>query len=330
MLLEPAIQEYLVYRQAEGYKETTLKTDRVALGRLLRIVGNRPLGEITPKMIDRVYEEMAERRLRASTVNLGTSSMRAFFKWGIYRGHILETPVLGRRYRKREPQSLTRIPIAQFDQFLDAARTPRDRMLLALGLYTMARKKEITGIRISDVDLDSGEINLYISKSSQYDRFPIGKRLRAELARWLPLYAAEVGPLEPDYYLVPAVLGGRRTKTQWPLRPRKEMQSPEDAVHYALRKIGLPDDYHSGMHVLRRSSARAAFGELSDRGYDGALRIVQASLHHSSSRDTEIYLGLELDVVKRDEIIREHDLFPSLDADNVVAFGHGKDRAAGM
>jgi len=330
MQLSELIPEYLAYRRSEGYKPNTVHADDVALNRMLRIVGDRDVRAVTPKMIDRVYDEMTERRLKSSTVNLATASMRSFFKWCIYRGHCLETPVLGRRYRRPEVRNMARIPIAQFEAFLDSARTPRDRMLLALGLFTMARKTEITGILMRDVDLDSGEINLYISKSNRYDRFPIGKRLRAELARWLPIYAQEVGPLEPDYFLVPAVQGGRRPNHDWPLRPRKQMVSPEDVVHYSLRAIGMDDSHHSGMHVLRRSSARAAFEELADRGYDGALRIVQATLRHHSSRDTEIYLGLELDTVKRDEIIREYDLFPSLAADNVVPFSHGQDRVAGM
>jgi len=332
MLLSTAKQEYLQYRRSERYKPNTVGADRVALNRMIEVMGDREVASITPKLIDGVYEEMAVRQLRASTVNLATACMRSFFKWATDRGHYSgPSPVSGRRYRPREARELTRVPIDKFPALLDAARTPRDRMLLALGLYTMARSKEITGIRIKDVDLSSSYIQIYVSKSNLFDQRPISLELRNELTQWLKVYADEVGPLEPDYFLVPAVRGGNRPSGDWPLLPRKQMVVPEDVVHRALRVLGIDDSYHSGMHVLRRSSARATFDELANSGYDGALRMVKEWLNHSSTAQTEVYLGLALDKVNRDKIAKDKPMFPSLAGDNVIRGDfHGEDRAAGM
>lgn len=334
MKIEESIPLYLDYRRSEGYKPNTVRADWVVLRRVEQVLPGMDLNDITPQHIDAIYAEMNERRLRPSTVNLATAAMRSFFRWAMDRGYRTrkDNPVQGRRYRPADRQPQTRVPMSMFPALLDAATSERDRALIALGLYTMARKTEITGIRMSDLDLDSGEVSLYISKTNTYDRRPICAELDAELRTWLTYYTSKVGPLEPDYYLVPAARGGPASKGGGMLRPRREMRSPEDAVHRALAGIGMPHAHHSGMHVLRRSAARAYFTELTAKGYDGALRQVSAWLNHKSTAMTEIYLGIELDRATRDAEAKGQVLFPSLSADNVVPLGvaHGEDRAVGV
>lgn len=332
MLLSEVRQDYLEFRRSEGYKPATVQVDNIALSRVIKIVGDLPVKQVNVKHIDRVYEWMTERRLAASTVNVATACMRSFFKWTIDRGYRPEgtNPVLGRRYRPREARPMPRVPLAQFPALLDAARTPRDRMFIALGLYTMGRKTELTGIQVKHLDLDSEEIELYISKTNAYDRMPISKELRRELARWIPIYEAECGPLQPDWYLTPAVQGGKhRPETGYPLKPWKEMVSAEDVVKYALNKIEVTG-FRTGCHVLRRSAARAMFDELVLMGYDGALRIVSAWLHHASVTMSERYLGLDLDRANRDNVAKGELMFPSLEGDNIVPFRkdeHERDQA---
>lgn len=322
MLLSEVREEYLQFRRTEGYKPNTVHVDNIALSRLIKIAGDLPVKQVTVRHVDMVYEWMTERKLAASTVNVATACMRAFFRWSIDRGYRPEgsNPALGRRYRPREAKPMPRVPLAQFPALLDAARTPRDRMFISLGLYTMGRKTELTGIQVKHLDLDSEEIELYISKTNAYDRMPVSKELRRELTRWMPIYEAECGPLQPDWYLTPAVQGGKHLPaTGYPLKPWKEMVSAEDAVKYALDKIGVTG-FRTGCHVLRRSAARAMFDELVSLGYDGSLRIVSAWLHHHSVVMTERYLGLDLDRANRDGVAKGELMFPSLEADNVVPF----------
>lgn len=320
MLLSKATEEYLRYRRTEGYAVNTVFADKACLRRLLRAVGDIPVKSITPKHIDRLFEQMADQGLRSSTINGTVATLRTFTRWCRDRGYLPPdaNPASGRRYRPKEAREMTRVPIAQFPALLDSARHPRDRMLLALGLYTMGRKTEITGIQMQHVDLDSSEVLMYIKKKNIYDRIPISKELRRELSRWLPIYEEHVGPLQPNYYLVPSTQGGGKP-TVMKLRPRMQMVTPEDAVTYTLAQIGIVGD-HTGMHVLRRSAARARFDEMVALGYDGALRRVSAWLHHSSVTITEGYLGLQLDRAQRDEETKDKLMFPSLEADNIVAF----------
>ena len=60
------------------------------------------------------------------------------------------------------------------------------------------------------------------------------------------------------------------------------------------------------------------FDELLERGYDGALRQVQAMLHHKSSTMTEHYLGIDLDVKRRNEALRGRAMFTAPNIANVV------------
>lgn len=329
MLLSKATAEYLLYRKTEGYAKNTILVDGVALRRLVRTLGDIPVKSVTPRHVDRVFEQMAEQQLRPASVNANVATLRGFFRWCRDRGYLPPdaNPASGRRYRPKEAREMIRVPIAQFPALLDAARIPRDRMLMALGLYTMGRKGEITSIRMKDVDLDSAEILMYIQKKNVYDRIPISKELRRELATWLPIYEQHVGSLQPNYHLVPSVQGGGSGNVM-KLRPLVQMASPEDAVAYALTRIGIVGD-HTGMHVLRRSAARARFDEMVALGYDGALRRVSAWLHHTSVTITEVYLGLQLDRAQRDEETKDQFMFPSLEADNVVAFRSKEDNEPG-
>lgn len=325
MLLSKAIGEYLLYRQAEGYKPNTLKVDETALTRMRKIVGDIPVGKIRASHIDSIYAHMMEKGLKNSTFNLATAVMRSFFLWAKYRGLLPDGApqiISGRRYRAREAPTQVRVPLAQFPALLEAARNPRDRMLLALGLYTMGRAREITGIRMENLDLDSSEILMHISKKNTYDRMPISKELRQEVARWLPIYEQAVGPVKPHYFLVPAMVGGKHIdQGSRAVKPLHQMSEPQDSVRYALERIGInPGDARAGMHVLRRSAARARFDEMTAQGYDGALRRVSAWLHHSSVTMTEHYLGLDIDRAQRDEETKDQFMFPSLAADNVVPF----------
>ena len=75
------------------------------------------------------------------------------------------------------------------------------------------------------------------------------------------------------------------------LVPGKPLGSSHDVVQDALRRVGLPTG-RQGAHTVRRSIARLLFDSLTDRGFDGALRVVGALLGHSSVAVTQHYLGV--------------------------------------
>jgi integrase len=93
-----------------------------------------------------------------------------------------------------------------------------------------------------------------------------------------------------------------RTADSW--RPDKAMAHAERVVHTALETLDIPSK-GEGCHTLRRAAARALFDSLTqESGYDSALRIVSAWLHHKNSTTTERYLGLSVERRLRDEFLR--------------------------
>ena len=165
---------------------------------------------------------------------------------------------------------------------------------------------------------------------------PVPGELDRELRRWLQAYQDDVrGPLEPDWFLVPA--HGAPTPfwdpavKRWTagyadrnLNPCRRVSGTSSRVQDALTRAGYPvrDDYGrsagEGVHTLRRSGARALFDRLAGEGYDGAIRTVQAMLHHESQQTTEGYLGLTMDVKRRNDLLRGRDMFPTPDGVTVL------------
>jgi integrase len=319
MMLSEAIQMFRVSRQADGYAANTVKNNHHLLTRVLSITGDIEVASMTASHVDVVMACETERGLAPGSLNEYVSTLSAFSKWCRAREYMRpeQNPVAGRRYRKDPPKQRDMIPLSLFPAVLDAAENPRDRYLMALGLYTMGRQSEVKALRVRDLDLQSGYLSVTVFKTKETDRIPISVELDRESRRWLTAYTREVGPLRPDHVLVPSYrsVGFQ----QWELCPTSVVSKPEDLVKRTLRRAGwVPQDW-TGMHLLRRSSARALFDELSAKGYDGALRQVQTWLHHSSSTMTERYLGLTVDREVRDKETRGLSMFPSLADSGVVA-----------
>jgi integrase len=327
------VADFIESRKSEGYALATLRNYTYNLNRLIRHAGSRNTGTITTSDIDQVFAAAVQDLTSASMNNL-QACLQAFFKWCRQRGRISRDhdPLAGRRFRKVIPMEKRRVPVGQFPALLDAAVNPRDRMIVALGLFLLLRQSEIADLRIGDVNLESGQITARIFKTKDMDVMPISRELDVELRRWLTLYAEQCGPLQHHWFLAPS---RRFTGEDWGpggvlpnrlgrLLPETRCPHVVGAVQRALKGIGWemrrPDgkpEWH-GAHVLRRSAARAIFDELAAEGYDGALRTVQSFLHHASSQMTERYLGLEVDRAIRDKKYQGAAMFPSLSAGNVV------------
>lgn len=317
MRLSDACARYLEYRASNGIAANTVKNDRQAIGRLITVVGNIPLDTLGPGHVDKLIATMIGDGYAVGTVNVTQSSLSAWFRWCRGRGlmGLTQDPIAGRRYVPTQPTPKLLIPLADFPRVLDSITRPRDKALIAFGLFTMLRQSELVALRVRDLDFQSGRIAVKRFKTYSIDSLPITSDGRVYMAEWVEAYQAEVGPLHKDAYLLPAMeSSGHRS---FRLRPDRPITRTNDIVRRVLERNGYWDK-RMGVHILRRSAARGAFDELARDGYDGALRIVAAWLGHSSVRTTEIYLQLTEDRAQRDKRFSDAPLFPSLAASNVV------------
>lgn len=320
---------YLAYREeVAGKRGGTLKNDATSVKILQSVTGDIQPRNITTRHVDRLVRVMSEGKATA-TYNARLAGAKAFFRWCqrerlLPRDHAPLDDVTSRRISRPDRH---RLPVERFEELLDAAgrRHARDRVLCAIGLYLFLRASEVRSLRLKDLDLDAGEVHVHIKKTDDYDIMPISAELDVELRRWLAWYEAMHGPLNPDWFLVPAraLVAWKQENGQWlrdqsgtPLKPDQAMSAHmERTIKVALVDIGWqqtdnPTLQREGMHTLRRSGARAYFDALVDQGYDGSLKRVSAMLHHSSVTMTERYLGIREDRHTRNVAIRGRVMFP--------------------
>lgn len=317
--IQDAEYEYLNWRKSTGFARATIRNDKSAIKILRDTLGDEyPVEVLDDLAVTKALDRASETRSPAS-VNMVHSSLSAFFKWCRMRRYmgVDNDPLLGMRYKRVPKKERRRLAIHEFPGLLDAAKDPRDRAACSLGLYLFLRSSEVASLRIRDLDLNTGTIGVTVHKTADYDVMPLSAELDRELRKWITYYQTECGPLHKDWFLVPAkVQAGFGTHK---LNPTARISRPEDIVKTTVGRYGWEDTHWQGFHLLRASGARAWFDELNDHTIDGALKIVQAHLHHTSVTMTERYLGLTADRAKRDRILKGESMFPSLSAGNVIA-----------
>lgn len=317
MKLSDARDRYLTYREGNGIAVATVKNDRQAIGRLITSAGDIQIERLGPGHLDTLVSSMLRDGYAVGTVNITQSSLSAWFRWCRGRGlmGLTQDPIAGRRYVPAMPTDKLMIPLADFPRVLDSITRPRDKALIAFGLFTMLRQSELVALRVRDLDFREGRLAVRRFKTYSVDSLPVTPDARVYFAEWVETYQEEVGALHRDAYLLPAIEShGFQTFRLCPDRP---ITRTNDIVRRVLEREGFWDK-RMGVHILRRSAARAAFDEMCKDGYDGALRVVAAWLGHKSVRTTETYLGLTEDRAQRDKRFSEAPLFPSLAAANVV------------
>ena len=335
--LSDAIADYRNFRMSEVKAKNTLRQDRSILLRFLTHTGNIYCENITERHVTEFLAKMAETHSPAS-LRLDMTVLRTFLKWCARTGRMPKhsDPMAGRKGPKVPHKERKRIHVSKFPALLEAAgkRHPRDRIFIALGLYTLSRVSEITSMRVGDVDLDAGYITSNVWKSKRMDRLKISRDLDTELRMWFTFYAEQVGPLTGDMFLIPArelrmEVGVPTTDRSFRLIPDRMVgNTATRMVKPALSDIGFDlgvyaDLKGEGAHTLRRSGARAMFDKLSAEGHPRALRVVQSQLHHSNQSQTESYIGAEIDRLDRDEALTDFSLY---DTTNVLDLSHYREQ----
>ena len=334
MQLSEALDAYSIWQtDVRGHRSNTVRHARTSCQYFINAVGDVKPSSLTADSGDRFLRWMDGQDWLDSTWNLHLGNVRRWLNWMQVRGIMPRNRqvLIDAQARRTERRVKTRLSVEEFDQILDlASARPRDRIVLALPIYTLLRQGEMKLLRIKDVDLHGGLLSVTIPKSRKRDLLPISEELDGELRKWLTHYATVAGELQPDWHLIPGmrvnVATSRRpaSEREYAYLPDTTIRKPEKVVHRYMNQLGYAtrneDDkaLNEGIHTLRRSGARALFDSLCEQSYDGALRLVQSMLHHSDSRTTEIYLGLSVDTHKRDELVRGRRMYAQPERTNVV------------
>lgn len=317
--LSEAITAYNAHVRATGVADRTVKNKTQILNTAIDVWGDMKVRSIKPVHIDRLF---ASHDWSTSTRNLYLGNLRMFLAWCRHHGYMGrdEDPTYGWRNQRVTRNQRVRVPVEQFPDLLDAAGHPRDRAIVAMGLFTFMRSSEIATLKIGDLDLGAGELAIFRHKTRQFDTLPVVEELREEMVRWLNWYRQDQGNLQPDWLLIPAKWGmrfgwedGVQVMVPPPvwLRPDSQVTHMYTIAQSALNALGF-DPGREGMHSLRRSGARALFDTLRSEGYDGALMRVSSMLGHADTRVTEKYIGLDLERSQRNALLSGKRMFPNM------------------
>ena len=322
MTLGNAIDNYRRHLQARNRAESTIQNSIQPLRFLYRAVGDIQIRHLRPQHIDRMFQG---KTWSVSTRNLYIGYLRRFTAHARRQGWMPrdEDPMDGWEIDRVPRKEYLRVPVERFGELMDATDHPRDRIVIALGLFTFCRSSEVSTIRVRDLDFGRNEVEVFRWKTSQPDTMPMSSELKAELLRWFAYYEHRMGETLHSNWLVAPALGpvvlsnspvnGRFEKVtdEQRIKPEDKMGHPYAPVQRALAALGY-DTHQTGGHTLRRSGARAWFDTLRADGYDGALKRVASMLGHADTRVTERYLGLGIERMQRNEMLAGKPMFPSM------------------
>lgn len=195
-----------------------------------------------------------------------------------------------------------KVPIEQWPDLLNATTNPRDRMIVAVGLFWGCRASSTVKIQIKHLDLDNKTVGLFNEKRGRWylgEPRKIIAPMQRELEGYLAWYVSRYGELQPDWYLVPNkvpgyICGRYYTPEDWPVTPTQPMhtRTATRVAKDALRGIGWTDDMfiHEGAHTLRRSGGTEAQRRA---GLDGMMSFLDDTDANSAIRYSQNAPGRE-------------------------------------
>ena len=214
------------------------------------------------------------RRLSSESVYLEIAALRAFYRFAenekLLPGNLAENLSLPRRW-KRLPKALTNKEIENIltPENIETPKTLCDQAILELAYASGLRLAELRGVRLEQLHLEAGFINV-IGKGNKERVVPVGRKAVAALQRYL-----DVGRSKLVTKRSPANLFLTRRGT------------PFASVTLWLRikqRIGRAGiSRNITPHMLRHSFAT----HLLENGAD--LRVIQELLGHANISTTEIY-----------------------------------------
>jgi integrase/recombinase XerD len=258
---------------------------------LMRFMAFLDEGKQNPLNLDRemltAYIGRLGRKLAARSVARHISSLRRFYRFLVREGQLdvnparlLESPKLPRKLPGvLSPQEVERLVSAPKPL---SAKGQRDLAMLELLYATGLRASELVGLRISNINLESGYVRT-LGKGSKERVVPMGEKARTALARYLQEGRSALARRGHSAYLFLNFRGNGMTRQGfWKIIKGYASQA-------GIKKNITP-------HSLRHSFA----SHLLEAGAD--LRSVQMMLGHSDISTTQIYTH-----VTRKRLIQLHE-----------------------
>lgn len=329
--LGDAVGEYVAFI-GTTLKPSTVENKVLALRKMTRVVGGQSwTHEVSPQDISKVWNLATTTRNQNSLI-VDHQAIKHFFIWCTTMGYWIGANPIG---HIKAPKPVKRnhryVAAEKFPALITSCVSPRDRLYVANGLYSLCRKVELYTWTWADIDRDAGEIMITRHKTGEDDVLAIGQEMEYELDYYEDWYrwitdTPKFQPLNPGWYVTPKFTRPFFTASglvKGNIRPTELMGRQDGGliVQKALKSIDFPLrnattglSTREGAHTLRRSGARAMYDALVAAEDVQALRKVQLQLGHKHQWQTLDYIGADPDKKARNDTLRGQVMYPQAQA----------------
>lgn len=188
MLLNDAIQEFLLACSADGLREKTLIWYTSLLGRFAEKLNRESLQEVTTSEIRQYLVQLRQAKYSEDTVHGHTRALHRFWRWCAVE-YDIPNPMRNIRYPKQpKPKGIKAIDIADVIKLLEACEDDpfgkRDKAIIAFLFDTGVRAEGICGLTMPLLNMEAKEA--YVIEKGDKGRMVSFTDVTAELiSRWL-------------------------------------------------------------------------------------------------------------------------------------------------
>jgi integrase/recombinase XerD len=281
------IENYLRYLKAKGYTEGTISWQKSHLLKFRDYLNQKKitLPNVTDETIRSYLAYLKTHWLCDTTRQSHLSALKGFFAYLSRMKSISANPAGPVEPVKKSaslPTVLTEAEVLKILKVPDI-RTPvglRDRTMLELLYSSGVRRKELIGLNVADVDLDSGYLRVNQGKNRKDRLVPVGETACKFIEAYLKLvrWWFQKDPTEPALFISEK---GKRLSLQ--------------LVNYMVKKIIKKSGITKKItpHTFRHTMATHLLKNRAD------IRYIQAMLGHASVMTTEIYTKIEIEDLKK-------------------------------
>ncbi len=302
ILLEDAIDDFLLSKRAENLSDDSISFYEGMLGRIERLVGNTALANVTSADIRQILSYVrhesvrwggtsvsSRRPAKPITVDAYWRTLSAFFTWAEREALVAPSPMRAIPRPKVPKLAMTIFTPEDIQRLLSLCPANtylglRNAAIVRFLLDTGARLEEVTTIQVHDIDLKRGTVKLW-GKGSKERLVRMGYRCQRSIRRYLAVRDSA----RPELFL---------TAQMEPLQPQ--------GLRYMIRRLAT----RAGISGVRSSphTFRHTFAVYYLRS-GGDVKTLQMLLGHDDIRMTLRYLT----AVEHEDALRAHERHSPVD-----------------
>lgn len=283
------IDRFIMEQDIRGLTEATLDSYRWTLDKAVDYWGHDtdPLSITEDDIVD-VLGRWRSQKCSPSTIANRISCFHTFFRWLSKKYKVYDPAREIERPRKDSPELRWLNATEVEDILLEAAKVPRDQLVVWLYAMSGIRRGEGIALRWRDVDAQACAIRVVLGKGRK-GRMVAMPVILAELLADTRARLQEAGEYAELHYVCPrarVVQAAFALHTTWWHDEPMASATPNKIIARVAREAGIASPTFVGPHVLRRSFA-TAFLKSNKRD----IYTLKDTLGHSRIDTTEKYLA---------------------------------------